>query len=103
MTNTQQIITHFLLGFSNMAILILFLLFWRQKKKIEKIEADVEELDVLTEQNDEIISELIDDQEAMEEPLQKALVMSQFVIEKLGEMESISFGTLLEKKTAKSN
>lgn len=86
-----------------MAILILFLLFWRQKKKIEKIEADVEELDVLTEQNDEIISELIDDQEAMEEPLQKALVMSQFVIEKLGEMESISFGTLLEKKTAKSN
>jgi len=103
MTNTQQIITYFLLGFSNMAILILFLLFWRQKKKIEKIEADVEELDVLTEQNDEIISELIDDQEAMEEPLQKALVMSQFVIEKLGEMESISFGTLLEKKTAKSN
>lgn len=103
MTNTQQIITYSLLGFSYLAISTLFLLFWRQKKKIEKIEADVEELDVLTEQNDEIISELIDDQEAMEEPLQKALVMSQFVIEKLGEMENISFGTLLEKKTAKSN
>ena len=103
MTNTQQIITYFLLGFSYLAVSTLFLLFWRQKKKIEKIEADVEELDVLTEQNDEIISELIDDQEAMEEPLQKALVMSQFVIEKLGEMENMSFGTLLEKKTAKSN
>ena len=103
MTNTQQTITYFLLGFSYLTISTLFLLFWRQKKKIEKIEADVEELDVLTEQNDEIISELIDDQEAMEEHLQKALVMSQFVIEKLGEMESISFGTLLEKKTAKSN
>lgn len=103
MTNTQQIITYSLLGFSYLAISTLFLLFWRQKKKIEKIEADVEELDVLTEQNNEIISELIDDQEAMEEPLQKALVMSQFVIEKLGEMENISFGTLLEKKTAKSN
>ena len=103
MTNTQQIITYFLLGFSYLAISALFLLFWRQKKKIEKIEADVEELDVLTEQNDEIISELIDDQEAMEEPLQKALVMSQFVIEKLGEMENVSFGTLLEKKVTKSN
>lgn len=103
MTNTQQIITYSLLGFSYLAISTLFLLFWRQKKKIEKIEADVEELDVLTEQNNEIISELIDDQEAMEEPLQKALVMSQFVIEKLGEMENISFGTLLEKKTTKSN
>lgn len=103
MTNTQQTITYFLLGFSYLTISTLFLLFWRQKKKIEKIEADVEELDVLTEQNDEIISELIDDQEAMEEPLQKALVMSQFVIEKLGEMENISFGTLLEKKVVKSN
>jgi len=103
MTNTQQTITYFLLGFSYLAISTLFLLFWRQKKKIEKIEADVEELDVLTEQNNEIISELIDDQEAMEEPLQKALVMSQFVIEKLGEMENIPFGALIEKKAAKSN
>ena len=103
MTNTQQIITYFLLGFSHMAILILFLLFWRQKKKIEKLELDIEELDVLTEQNNEIISELIDDQEAMEEPLQKALVMSQFVIEKLGEMENIPFGALIEKKAARSN
>lgn len=94
---TQQT-TLILLAIPYLTTSFLFLLFWRQKRRVDQLKLEIEELDILTEQNNEIINELIEDQEAMEEPLQKALVMSQFVIEKLGEMENVSFGPVIEKK-----
>lgn len=70
--------------------------------KYRKMGAVIEELEELTIQHDQIIDELIEDQESMEEPLQKALVMSQLALTKVSDSE-ISFAPIIEKKKTENN
>ncbi len=103
MTIIQHTFQNVILWILYLPIPILFYFFWRQKKKIRKLEEDLKELDTLVDQNNEIINELIEDQEAMEEPLQKALVMCQFIAGKLEEVENMTLGPMIEKIKPKAN
>lgn len=70
--------------------------------RYRKMSKSIEELEELTIQHDQVIDELIDDQESMEEPLQKALVMSQLALTKTSDSE-ISFAPIIEKKKTENN
>lgn len=76
---------------------------WRIKKKVLGLEDATTEIDELVGQHETIIDELIKDQEAMEEPLQKSIVLAHLAIERCDVLAEVIQNPLTERKSTKSN